>query len=188
MSQYANYACSAMLGTGAGGGGGVIIAPVSTGTSTYEVSGGAAGMYYEYNGCDLFCPAGTPSNPTDDKDLNPSWAEPRPVGYVPASPTNLPQNFTNWCAEAGDDGIITSPLTVSIDNIETDETIIFTSGSKLHIETLKVCEVTIYNSIGQQVYQQNIDGSTSIDTNLHGIYFVKVDSESGSQTKKVVIK
>ncbi|NQY09600.1 MAG: gliding motility-associated C-terminal domain-containing protein [Flavobacteriales bacterium] len=61
-------------------------------------------MYYEFNGCDLFCPAGLPSNPDDDGDLYPSMGQ-NPAGYVPGSPYNLPFSYTNWCAEPGALGI-----------------------------------------------------------------------------------
>lgn len=50
--------------------------------------------------------------------------------------------------------------------------------------------VTVYNSIGQVVYQQNdLSGTRTMNLNLNpGMYFVNVRSEKANSTQKVIIK
>ncbi|NQY11579.1 MAG: T9SS type A sorting domain-containing protein [Flavobacteriales bacterium] len=180
-SSYQSYSCNAEIGPGGGGGGGVIIAPTSTGASSYNVSGGAAGMYYEYNGCNSYCPGGTaaggPYPGPMDNDI--------PIGATPGSPTNLPFYYTNWCAENGADGVIETPLTVNVNDNSISETAIYSNGNEISIQTTGQFEVTIYSTLGQQVYQNNLTGASTINPNLHGVYLVTVESNGASVTKKV---
>jgi hypothetical protein len=50
--------------------------------------------------------------------------------------------------------------------------------------------VTVYNSIGQVVYQQHdLSGTRTMNLNLNpGMYFVNVRSEKANSTQKVIIK
>jgi len=62
---------------------------------------------------------------------------------------------------------------------------------EVFIEGHKVNKLTFYNEIGQIVYiNKNIPKSTVIKTNIHnfpdGIYYVKIDTEYQSFTKKII--
>lgn len=50
-------------------------------------------------------------------------------------------------------------------------------------------KVEIYNALGMSVYQQNFEGTTTINLNLNsGIYFAKVTSDNKTSVKKFIIK
>lgn len=71
---------------------------------------------------------------------------------------------------------------------DTDNVDIYTMDGKIYIKMNGEYEVTVFNLLGQMLYEnENCSGETIVSVNK-GIYIVYVRWEGGSTSKRVVVK
>jgi hypothetical protein len=97
---------------------------------------------------------------------------------------------TSTCSNTTDCASVTVTVTVGIDEVTTDEIVIYPNPTQSEIfikSELRIEKVEIYSIVGALLQiERNVSEKISISTLPYGVYFIKVFTEKGIVTSKIV--
>ncbi len=118
-----------------------------------------------------------------DRDLN------GPPGYF----SGLIDDFMYWdrALTIEDVAVLCNYLSVPETNFQENELVISLDKDKkvlqINTNTTGIMQISIYNSIGQQLYSNSFSSTINVDDFASGLYFVSIKTTNAVLTKKVII-
>jgi len=101
----------------------------------------------------------------------------------------------SYCGESDHSNEACIDITVGIDEIGENEVSLYPNPASSRVNVTSIHEMTrltVTNYVGQIVYRENVTGSTRVELNTSsyqaGVYLVKIETESGVVTKRVIIR